>query len=86
MTLLLQATVCDGLSEESQSSIEHVLDTAGHWSAYKIARQATRYGHHHLASLIFGKLVNKVKLVVQLQQGFINYLIHFGQNDSMELG
>ncbi|KAK2150441.1 hypothetical protein LSH36_405g02019 [Paralvinella palmiformis] len=60
VTLLLQATVCDGLSEESQSSIEHVLDTAGHWSAYKIARQATRYGHHHLASLIFGKLVNKV--------------------------
>ena len=60
MTLLLQATVCDGLSDEARDTIERMLDTAGHWSAYKIARQATRYGHHQLASVIFSKLVNKV--------------------------
>ena len=59
-TLLFQATIDEGCIGEAGSVIRAALDVVDPWIAYKIARQAMRYGHHSIAADIFTKLTAEV--------------------------
>ena len=48
------------LEGKAYSTTKEVLARADGWTAYKIGRQAARYGHHQLASDIFGNIATKV--------------------------
>jgi len=54
--LLLHACFEDGLPDEVVALVKAVEAQVDGWTAYKIGRQATRYGHHSLAKDIFGAL------------------------------
>lgn len=54
--LLLQACANDGLPADVATLIEHISEQCDGWMAYKIGRQASRFGHHSLAASIFAQL------------------------------
>ena len=54
--LLLQACASDGLPADVAALIENISRQCDGWMAYKIGRQAARFGHHSLAARIFAQL------------------------------
>ena len=62
VTLLFQACVGETLPDAVHDTVKLVLSAVNSWVAYKIARQAARYGHHAVAAEIFGVLQEQVRV------------------------
>ena len=60
LILLLQASLEEGLDAEDSRLVQEVVGVVDGWTAYKIGRQAARYGHHKVASEILGGLATQV--------------------------
>ena len=60
VTLLFQACVGEFLPEHVTQVVNKVLESVNCWVAYKLARQATRYGHHEMAAGIFHSIYPEV--------------------------
>ena len=60
-TLLLQACVGEDIPHSVESAVKDALEGVNAWTAYRIARQAARYGHHQMAAYIFNRLTMKVR-------------------------
>ena len=60
LTLLLQASIEEGLAAEDCQLVQEVVGMVDGWTAYKIARQAARYGHHKVASEVLAGLATQV--------------------------
>lgn len=50
------------LSDECLEALDFVVKSIDDWNKYKIARGATRYGHHEIASKLFSSLKEAVAL------------------------
>ena len=59
-TILLQAYAESTLPGDVQVTIETCLGRTNCWVVYRVARQATRFGHHPLAAKLFVSLTTKV--------------------------
>jgi len=67
--LLLQACANYGLPTDVAELIENISRQCDGWMAYKIGRQAARFGHHFLATGIFAQLTLAVSsLLINLAQ------------------
>lgn len=58
--LLFEASTENGLSTEALQMVNRVIGDVDGWTAYKIGRQASRYGHHAVAAEIFSNLTTNV--------------------------
>jgi len=58
--LLFEASTEDGLHTEALQMVNRVIGDVNGWTAYKIGRQASRYGHHAVAADIFSNLSTTV--------------------------
>lgn len=59
-TLLFQANVDYSQKGQESQLIMKAINSFDLWSSYRVARQATRYGHHEVAAQIFSLLCNRV--------------------------
>ena len=59
-TLLFQTMKGHLWTEETKTAIDQVLGVVDQWSAYRLARTASRYGHHGIASTILSNTANYV--------------------------
>ncbi|CAH1791227.1 unnamed protein product [Owenia fusiformis] len=59
-TLIFEASVGSEIMPQAKEVILDFTMWTNQWIAYKIARQASRYGQHNTASQIYGTLTNKV--------------------------
>lgn len=60
-TLLFQIIACGHeWNIECLEEIENVIKSVDGWTKYRIARSATRYGHHEIATRIFKELKEAV--------------------------
>ena len=58
------------MGEAAEQVLNDVLASVDWWTAYKIGRQAARYGHHSKAARIFSGLTSKVS---EIAVGLISY-------------
>lgn len=58
--LLFEASIVKSLDSSALEITNRVLDGVDGWTAYKIGRQAGRYGHHSLAADVFGRLSTSI--------------------------
>ncbi|KFM66126.1 Integrator complex subunit 7, partial [Stegodyphus mimosarum] len=59
-TLLFQTSVDKPWLIQDDAIIMNAVNSIDFWSAYRIGRQATRYGHHQFAIRIFSMLCDRV--------------------------
>jgi integrator complex subunit 7 len=59
-TLLFQTMKGHLWTTEAKQAIDQVLEEIDQWSAYRIGRNASRYGHHGVASAILNNTANHV--------------------------
>ena len=57
-TLLFQTMKGHLWTDETKTAIDQVLGVVDQWSAYRLARTASRYGHHGIAAKILAKTAN----------------------------
>ena len=65
----LQSMIGFHISETMLNIFDKVLNVVNNWSQYRIARSASRYGHHFIAAKIYQKLTKQVS-----QEKFYFYL------------
>lgn len=62
-TLLFQTSVDKPWVLQDDLIILNAINSVDFWSAYRIGRQATRYGHHQYAIKIFSTLCDRVSII-----------------------
>ena len=62
-TLLFQTSVDKPWLLQDDLIILNAINSVDYWSAYRIGRQATRYGHHQYAIKIFSSLCDRVSIL-----------------------
>ena len=73
-TLLFQSVKGHKWSQDCEEAVRAAYQSLDMWSAYKMARTASRYGHHHIAGEIYDKISEGDRLSKQKQAQNIRYL------------